>query len=285
MRTVCLMLIVATSTGCRFSWEADVDTDCAEFRTWYRDADGDRWGVVGDSQDACGPSGEYTARNDRDCDDADPAITGRIGSICPDRLVTNGAAPDTDATAVTGVVVGTNEVVVVHGPTSPTYARAAEDACGESGWGGGLFALSESSQIVAALDAVPDEATIWAGYVGIVFNPDAPFPAGSPAEDQPPAGQWEFIGGGAVPETRLCSFDGAFGADARDYDPALGFLALVKDKPPLEANGSSSDFCFGTPDEAIPLDGCTGAGRTCYEERFGHFMCARPEAAPGPYAL
>ena len=138
---------------------------------------------------------------------------------------------------------------------------------------------------LTALDAVPDEATIWAGYVGIVFNPDAPFPAGSPAEDQPPAGQWEFIGGGAVPETRLCSFDGAFGADARDYDPALGFLALVKDKPPLEANGSSSDFCFGTPDEAIPLDGCTGAGRTCYEERFGHFMCARPEAAPGPYAL
>ena len=53
---------------------------------------------------------------------------------------------------------GTNEVVVVHGPTSPTYARAAEDACGESGWGGGLFALSESSQIVAALDAVPDDA-------------------------------------------------------------------------------------------------------------------------------
>ena len=277
----CIAALILFS-GCRFSWEANVDTDCAELRAWYLDGDDDQWGLAGDSQDACGPSGDYTAVNDRDCDDTDPTITGRSGSICPDQLVNNGGEP----TQVVGVVVGASEVVAVHTSSAVVWARAAEDACGPVGWGGGLFAQSDPASIVQALDALPDGQEVWAGYIGIQFNPNAPFPGGGSPQDVVP-GQWEFIGGGLVPEARLCASDGVNGADAADYSPDLGFLALIKDKPPLEGNGSSSDFCFGRPVEAVPLasPACGGANLPCYTERTGHFICQRTAPNSDDFAL
>lgn len=281
MRPFCIFAMLVLSGGCRFSWEADVEVGCTELRDWYRDADADQWGLFGDSQEACGPEGQYTARNDRDCDDSDAAITGRTGSICPGDLVPD----ETGDNDVVGVIVGASEVLVAHSATPLTFARAAEDACGLSGWGGGLFSLSEPNDIVRALDSLPASQAIWAGYIGIVFNPDAPFPAGSPTTGAPHPGQWEFVGGGPVPEARLCTFDGSFGADAGDYDPDLGFLALVGDRPPLEGDGSSSDFCFGTPDEALPDETCGAVGRPCYERRLAHFMCQRTAPPPSDFAL
>ncbi|HIE47587.1 TPA: DUF11 domain-containing protein [Candidatus Bipolaricaulota bacterium] len=42
--------------------------------TYYRDTDGDGWGVAGDSECLCGPSGAYSASHAGDCDDGDPTV-------------------------------------------------------------------------------------------------------------------------------------------------------------------------------------------------------------------
>lgn len=282
MRSLFIVTAALFASGCSFSWDADVDTDCGEFRTWYRDADGDRWGVAGDFQDACEPEGEFTARNDRDCDDADPRNTGRVGSICPDQLVAVQAGGGTE---FVGVTVSGSEAVLVNGSTPLVWARAAEDACGGVGWGGSLLSMTDASRVITALDALPASAEVWAGYVGVRFDPAQPYPSGTAVGDTPPTpGQWVFADGTPVPESRLCSFNGNHGADSSDYDPQLGFLALIKDRPPLEGDGSSSDFCYGTPDEAIPAGGCT-AGVTCYTAAEAHFACQRTVPDPGTYAL
>jgi len=246
-------LTALMTTGCSFSWTADIDTACPEVRTWYRDQDDDGWGSATEFQDACGAADEFTARNDRDCDDSDAAITGRIGSICPSQLVLGATVP-------VGVGLGDLEAVVVVGTTPKVVARAAEDACGASGWGGQLADPADGTAIATLLGATP---ATWAGYVNDRWNATAE--------------TWEWRRGGAgeaVAEAQLCHFDNDGTAGASDYDPALGFLALVK-------RTSATDWCLGTPDEAN-APSCTD---DCYTERYGHFACERPRPSSDLFAL
>jgi hypothetical protein len=53
--------------------DGTVDVDAADMQTWYRDADGDGYGVESPSQDACSQPSGYTDNID-DCDDADATL-------------------------------------------------------------------------------------------------------------------------------------------------------------------------------------------------------------------
>ncbi len=262
MRPTCMLAIAGTLSGCQFNWSAEVETGCPELRTWYRDQDGDQWGTAAESIEACEPENEFTARNDRDCDDDNEAITGRTGSICPPQLVldTSGATPPAPAD-VTGVRIGSSEVVVVHAGTERVWAKAAEDACGEIGWGGRLASLSDDTSITQLLSALPAGTDEWAGFVGAEFNTAS--------------GQWRWSTGETIAEGRLCSRNEDNTANAADYDPAIEFLALIKQQ-------GGADWCLGTPDEAYDA-GCSGAD--CYTERFAHFACEREPPNPDLYAL
>jgi hypothetical protein len=273
---------LAALGGCSFNWSADVETGCPEFRTWYVDADDDGWGDASASQESCFADDPFTARNDRDCNDADPLVTGRAGSICPSALVLDadgGASRPLDD--VVGGRVGEVEVAAVYGATPLVWARAAEDACGPNGWGGlaagaggtGLVSLPTGEAVVALLDrigSVDDAPAVWAGYVGVVFDAAQ--------------GRWEWRTGEAVDETRLCRFDGDGVANATDYDPEYGFLALVRDRPPLDGGGQNGDWCLGTPSDALGAQSCGGA-IPCYEARYGHFVCGRVPPLPANYEL
>ncbi len=63
--------------------EADeaVDLACSPF---YRDADGDGWGVTGDSQCLCKPEGPYVAVKGGDCDDGDKDVHPLAEEQCDD---------------------------------------------------------------------------------------------------------------------------------------------------------------------------------------------------------
>lgn len=252
-------IILLGVAGCRFSWTADIDTGCPTIQTYYRDADGDGWGRAGDSQLLCVPESDYRVANDRDCDDEDAEVTGRVGSICPASLVTDPAGGAT--TAYVGVVVGTSEAIAVHPPTARVVARAAEDACGSAGWGGDLATLPEGPAVVEVLDSLPAGTGAWAGWVAVVYDA---------AESR-----WEWRSGEAIAETRLCRFDGDGIPGPEDYDPDLGFLALVK-------AGASTAWCLGTPDQ-VHTAPC--AGESCYPERYAHFVCERAPISPDRYAL
>ncbi len=65
-----------------------VDNDCdgqtdEELKiTYYRDVDDDSYGVTGDTQDLCGPIGDYTATQGGDCNDANAAVHPGAAEIC-----------------------------------------------------------------------------------------------------------------------------------------------------------------------------------------------------------
>jgi len=68
-----------------------VDNDCdggvdeegaAQCDDYYLDQDLDGWGVTGDSQCWCEPTGDYTAEQEGDCDDADAAVNPDAAEEC-----------------------------------------------------------------------------------------------------------------------------------------------------------------------------------------------------------
>ncbi|MCB9795752.1 MAG: FG-GAP repeat protein [Alphaproteobacteria bacterium] len=75
----------------------DVDDDCdgtvdeaaTDAPTWYADADGDGYGDVNLSRDACDPPSSYVA-DDTDCDDANAAVNPAAAEVC------NGVDDDCD---------------------------------------------------------------------------------------------------------------------------------------------------------------------------------------------
>lgn len=86
----------------------DIDNDCdgaidditetLGLLTWYRDADGDGWGVASDTTTACFVPEGYVITTE-DCDDADPAVNPGAPEVCDDADLDencNGAADDDD---------------------------------------------------------------------------------------------------------------------------------------------------------------------------------------------
>ena len=57
--------------------------------TYYKDVDDDDFGITGDTQEACSPSGDYTAVQGTDCADDNPDINPGEGEVCDNGLDDN----------------------------------------------------------------------------------------------------------------------------------------------------------------------------------------------------
>jgi uncharacterized protein (TIGR03382 family) len=155
-------------SGCLPGTPSGAAAPC-EQQTWWRDADQDGWGDGrGDPMVTCASEPPlaatlFTARNGLDCDDEDVAVTARVGSACPDRLVTGGAP-------FAGAVSGHREFAVLLSEEPALSAGATEPACG-AGWGGEVASFDDTTQLAAVASAVGPTAG-WAGWVGIVGSGD-----------------------------------------------------------------------------------------------------------------
>ena len=71
---------------------ADEDENAIDCTDYFLDGDGDGYGVTGDSQCWCDPSGDYSAPVDGDCDDGDDDVNPGEAELC------NGIDDDCDGT-------------------------------------------------------------------------------------------------------------------------------------------------------------------------------------------
>ena len=84
------------------------DPDCTGLTTYYRDDDGDIYGVDGDTQNLCSPSAPYTATQGGDCDDTDPDVNpGETETIC------NGKDDDCNAGTLDSPPDGDGDLVTI----------------------------------------------------------------------------------------------------------------------------------------------------------------------------
>jgi hypothetical protein len=267
--------------GCGGDWEFfGVPTECVKVMS-FADLDGDGWGdPASEGTPTCPPLTDGSVSNNRDCNDDDGAVTGRVGSLCPEQLV----APETDFTPVT---VG-SEFVIVHPDTDVVWSSAAEQSCGPFGWGGkfdmpegqtdlprpGLATFRDSAQLDTVLAAL-GARTVYGGFVG--FHPT--LHQWGQYDD---AGTW-------VPDTDVTSFTvplcnciGETSETCDDrYTEDLGYLALIRDGTPDDAL-DPDDWCLGTPEEALPEDATDDPP---YEMLYGHFICERAIPNPDDWAL
>lgn len=264
--------------------------DCVSDRPFFPDADGDGWGEPG-SEATMLPQADQaaglTATNRRDCDDSDPAVTGKIGPACPGDLVEG-------TVSVTGVRFGASEYVVVYGAETAVVRHvAAETAC--RAWGGSreLDGVSLEGHLatlaeVQELNAVQDELRAssvgvgeFAGFVGIVWQ-------GATALADPQA-SWVWSDGSTAAvdaDTPWC-----FGEPPSPFDYYDHFLPAVQahvdglqsQLPDLRlalvwdaAAAPSGEWCLGLPDDAAPAQ---------YSAPEGHFICERPAPDPEAYAV
>lgn len=272
MRPMSSVFALMVLGACSSNWEAvtEVDTDLA-LLPFYYDFDGDGWGdpEVAPREMVSGDESEgFTARNDRDCDDSSPEVTGLVGSICPQGLMGSDTVYAAD-------VYGGNEFIVV-GPTGTAttddpldwgmvWPQYAEDACSPWGWGGGLaeFSGTDDAKIVKDLVAgtegsLLEDGQVFAAWVGIVADGTT--------------WKWESGEGVALDQIGFCGEQ----APAVPADPARQRLALVRQLP--------NRWCLGFPEDA--LKGNEPAEPPPYEQGFyAYFVCERPIPDPDAYAL
>lgn len=270
---------LVVTTGCGSYWEIPGGGfgACVP-KPHYFDGDGDGWGTVSPEQPAqqlCEADVEtrYTSRNARDCDDDDPATTGRVGATCPADLVVG----ESDWV---GFVGSTAEFVAVLAPTATEWPEVAADAC--ASWGGwtadgeamGWLATFESSNqlaavqdaILAGLDADGDGQadSVYAGFVGI-----------SSADGT--SWSWEDDSGLALADIPACGGAG-LPSPERFFDEQN--LAIVY------TGDAANPWCLGTPEDAAYTHDSVpdiGLSPAIYAPAFGHFVCERPLADPANY--
>jgi len=282
LRTALTIATALGLTGCVNNWNHYGIPDGCEKVLAFADNDGDQWGDPADPGEVvCLPLESGSVRNNRDCDDTSAAVTGRVGSLCPDELVST-------ATDFIQTQAG-NEFVLVHPDTDVVWAGAAEQACGPFGWGGkydfeddasdvarpGLATFRDRGQLETVLGTVPT-GNIYAGFVG--FHPT--LHQWGAYDD---AGVWvkEVDGGDFAVSLCNCLGDDVDLDTCDDrYTEDLGYLALIRDAGHTADGG---DWCLGTPEEALPETIPDGAPD--YDLLEGHFICEREAPNPGDWAL
>lgn len=171
-----LLLLV----GCGYNWKLRDSIDTGQdLYTFYTDADGDGWGDPDGAYEVLPEADQarnLTARNNRDCDDDDAAITGRVASACPSQLVTPSAEID-----ARGVIFGEYEFLLVHRTTPTVWPTAAAAACGPWGWGGELAWFDDDAEL-AELYSETSDFMDFMGYIGA--EPDG-------------SGGWQWVHTGA----------------------------------------------------------------------------------------
>ncbi len=195
-----------------------VDNDCngdidenLPLTTYYRDDDGDTYGVTGDSQDLCGPGGAYTATQDGDCDDAVAGTNPGATEVCDavdnncDGAVDEGNVCPGDCTASQA---GSGLYLFCGGTTAMNRDDAAA-ACATAGTGWGL----------ASIQSQEENDAVWATCVTLrgdntsSTSPDHFFWTGG--NDLGTVGDWLWSDGSAFTFTNWGSGEPNGGANER----------------------------------------------------------------------
>jgi hypothetical protein len=249
---------IAFLTACSSNWQVEVIEPQNIELPFFLDEDDDGWGALGSDYELreIGDEGtNFTARNNRDCDDANVAVTGLVGSICPDRLVVG-------ATEYSAITYGDEEFVAVHDASDLVWPEYAVDACSPWGWGGaggGLAKFADATELAQVQDLLADYP-VYAGWVGV--TPDG-------------SGGWSWEDGTAIGGfLPLCDDTPA----SDEIDPARARLALMK----LD----DTAWCLGTPDQVL-VQGSWPNEYTPpdYSAGYGYFVCERPVPDPAPFAV
>lgn len=271
--------------GCGSHWDLregeELAIGCAGLLEWYVDSDGDLWGDPdGTGETACGPDPATlrTASNALDCDAADPAITGRVGSICPSDIgAFAGGSP-----CVEGHPQGNSEFVATcDGSPLLTPVVARQDCEAWSGWdttapvgeavmNRGLAALETEPEYVAVTEWLAGMAgsaplSVWLDlrWVGTLS-----------------AGSWQWPDGTSPTYIPAC---GAAEATPYDFYPDLvpGLTEteatltehLAEFRAALVWDGAR--WCFGVADAASPD----------FEPRGALALCERPRPELADFAV
>ena len=257
MRLVFIASSIALLTACGSNFVVQQDTDVTIGELLYfQDQDGDGWGNPGEPQSL--PEGgntdtKFTARNGRDCDDSNTGVTARVGSLCPQDLV----SADTSAA---GVVYGQLEFVAVLPDADAVWAEYGHDACAAEGWGGSLAVFNGSDELDKVKALITGDT--WAGWVGLKPAETC----GDPETDE--CWAWDT----ATPSASFPPSAIGFCSPA-DRDPGADkFFGLDEPRLALVRRPSGTPlWCLGTPDEA---------DSDIYFDRYAQFACVR--ATPDP---
>lgn len=275
-------------TGCGSSWRLREGEKLAigcPTRDLWQDSDADGWGDPDVTpQPLCEPDAVlgFTAEVGLDCDDDDPEVTGRVGSLCPEDLAAGEPA------GTLGLEWGGVEYVAAWGPELDTSdAVAAAVAC--AAWAGpaalepaeGLVAFAAAidvETVTARLSVAVGAGRVFAGWIDAGWE--------GAVDD----GVWSWVGLGD---------DGLLGGDtlpwcgeipeAVDAWPELNAadpehraameeeLSGLRLSLNLDALGG---FCVGLPVEAG--DGVTDAS---YGPWQAHPVCARARPDPALWSM
>jgi hypothetical protein len=259
----------------------DVDNDCDGLRdeglleTFYRDADGDGVGLIGDTREACAPPSGYV-RLAGDCDDTTSAISPTIADRCngiDDDCdgVLDGPGEDVDRDGVASIACGGNDC----DDTSARRRPGLEETCDgvdndcDGGIDEGLLTATyvdadgdgfgtdredlcavPAGRITVGGDCDDTRSTVHPMAAALCDGLDNDCDAGTPAGD-------DLDGDGEIAVGGACS-GGPYAARPRtdcDDTNALRFAAAI------EACNGIDDDCDATIDGAEGTSWCNAAGR------------------------
>ncbi len=317
------MRLLLTSTlllaGCGSSWDIrkgdSLVIGCAE-SFFYADSDADGWGdPTSEPALLCEADVEagLTASNGRDCDDANEAITGKIGPACPIQMVPglDGADP-----AHAGVLFDQKEFAFLYGADTLVTANA-EAATNCTLWGkapaldpegalaGTLATFGSQPELAAVLDAVKAEVDangsgVYAGFVGIHWDGANHY-----------TGAWSFVddsddalietglnwcNGEPMPADFFPLLNGGDASNPGEPGHVDAINALLPDLRLALVLEESGDWCLGLPEDAIPdamyaelqagtadLNDPYVAELARYTSSDAHMVCGRPKPNPADY--
>ncbi len=268
-----LPVLVLAMVGCGSNFRTiPTDPVCTPY-PWFLDADEDGWGDPNTNGIVqCDPDGAtgFTARNNRDCDDSNPDITGRVGSLCPADVVIGDGN-------ITQFSIGTTEYLLANVSTTdpadgtsvvwPEYAR---DVCSPEGWGGtyvivdedgtihedlidesrdpaGLFVANADEELVAIKAHMPGAQKFWATWINATGPASVVDDPATESIDETVVGHWSWDvsdAGSALPFSLVAPF--CDNVTATPTDSALLTLALIQRQL---AGDAEPKLCLGTPDQ------------------------------------
>lgn len=316
MRTPAITLLtlgIPFLASCGSSWDIrkgeKLFIGCAE-SYFYADADEDGWGdPTSEPMKLCEAdvAAGLTASNGRDCDDGDDAITGYVGTSCPDGLV--GTADGVPAPHG-GIVFDQSEFAYVYGADAPVVRHgSAIGAC--EGWGGAVKdgdsldrlghlatfqTQAELNAVREALDARLDSGSgVFAAFIGLTWD-GASVDAGSWV--------WEEGAENAVAPDFDSWCDGVEPSPAdffpnlnpNDPDHVPSINAQLDELRLAWVRREGGTWCVGLPWQAIPADiwadlqdGTANlsdplvAEVSRYTTSEAHLLCERPQPDPADY--
>ncbi|MEQ1504444.1 MAG: hypothetical protein ABMB14_19540 [Myxococcota bacterium] len=274
----------STLAGCGSYWDLrkgeSIELGCAGQLDYYPDADGDLWGDPGSiPTQSCTPDPEnlLTASNALDCDDSDPGITGRAGTICPSEMAgLFGGSPCVD-----GKQEGNSEFVATCGESPIVGYREARTDCENwAGWDTSQpVGVAVPNRGLAALETEPEYNALSAWLVEQS--------AGAPIavwidlrwEGSVTAGAWVWPDGTSPTYIPPCG-----GVEAT---PGMFYPDLV---PGIEEADATLSEELDALRSALVFDGaswCRGiptAGGPAFSTRGAHALCERPRPDLAEYA-